>query len=430
MNLYRNLFIGSMLIVVDIFNPAGAATTVTLKDAVRSALEKTETVAIGQSRINQADARIDQVKSKFLPAISLGANYQQSDTIKGSANKNKKFGEGQSYARFTLSQPIYDGGRDTAALEANKADKEAQRQILSIANYELFSSVARGFYSILSGQTEIENLKKIIGFATDRVKEIAHRERIGRARNIELTAAEAQVSVLQAQLMAAEGQLITAWDEFVLLTGLPRDVQLVKKRETPDPPQSIDVYLALLEKRPDITAMKAQIASAKSSVDVARSGHRPSVEALGNYYVHRTGPQDGNNWDAGISLSMPLYDGGSVSAQVREASEKEKEIELLLNQTRRQAEVAIRTNYNTLVSSLNQIKALESALSSTEQNYKEQSKNYRFGQSTNLDVIQALNLFQDTKRTLDRTNYLALSAWADLKAATAQVSLAEVKGDL
>jgi outer membrane protein TolC len=75
---------------------------------------------------------------------------------------------------------------------------------------------------------------------------------------------------------------------------------------------------------------------------------------------------------------------------------------------------------------LDQIKALEAALKSTEGNYREQEKNYRFGQATNLDVIQALNSFQDSKRTLDRTRYLAFSAWAELKAATAQVTLAQV----
>ncbi len=404
------------------------AVTITLKDAVRSALEKTESVPLGQSRINQADARLEQTKSKFLPTVSLGANYQRQDST--DTKNSSIWGGGQSYARLTLSQSVYDGGRDTAALEANKSDKEAQKQILAVSNYSLFSTVARGFYAILSNQTEVDNLKKIIDLASDRVKEITNREKIGRSRNIELMAAQAQVAVLQAQLMAVEGQQITAWDEFVLLTGLPRDVELVKKRETPEAPQSIDTYLGLLEKRPDIIAMKSQIDSAKSNVDVARAGHRPSIDVLGNYYINRTGPQEGNNWDVGISLTMPLYNGGMVSAQVREASEKESEIELLLNQTRRQAEVTIRTNYNNLVSALNQMKALQSALSLTEKNYKEQSKNYRFGQSTNLDVIQALNLFQDTKRTLDKTNYLALAAWADLKAATAQISLANATGDL
>lgn len=401
---------------------------ITLKDAFRSALEKTETVSIGKARIQQSDARVDQIKSRFFPVLSFGANYQQQDRSGVlSRQSSALFGGGQSYTRFTLSQSVYEGGRDLSLLDASRSDKEVQKKNLVIANYNTFATVARGFYAILSGQQEVENIKKTIGFAKDRVKEIASRTKIGRSRNIELMAAQAQLSVLEAQLMAAEGQLVTAWDQFVLLTGLPRDVQLVRKREKPDSPQSIDVYLSLLEKRPDIAAMKAQIEGARSSIDAAKSGHFPSVSLLGNYYMTREGTQKGNNWDVGAVLTFPIFIGGLVKAQVREAGEKEGETALLLSLTRRQAEITIRTAYNNLTAALNQISALESALKSTEENYKEQEKNYRFGQATNLDVIQALNSFQDTKRTLDRTRYLALSAWAELKAATAQVSLAEVK---
>ena len=114
-----------------------------------------------------------------------------------------------------------------------------------------------------------------------------------------------------------------------------------------------------------------------------------------------------------------------MSARVGEASAREKELEQLLSQTRRLAETSIRTAYNQWISALNQIQALEAALNSTEENYKEQSRNYRFGQATNLDVIQALNVFQDTKRTLERTRIQARAAFAELRALTADEKLFE-----
>lgn len=417
------------LFYILIATPAAQAvpTLITLKDAVRSAIGKTETVPIGEARINQADARVDQARSRFFPALSLGASLQQQDTSGVlSRQSSSLFGGGQSYSRFTLSQSVYEGGRDASTLRANKSDKEVQRQNLSVANYNTFTTVARGFYAILSGEREVENLKTTITLSNDRVEELRSRTKIGRSRSVELSAAQAQLSVLEAQRMAAEGQLVTAWDQFVLFTGLPRDVKFVEKREKPDPPDKLEVYLSHLEKRPDIAAIKAQIDSFKNSIDTAKAGHLPSIALNGNYYLTREGTQKGNNWDVGATFTWPLFVGGLVKAQVREASEKTTEAEYLLGQTRRQAEIAIRTAYNNLVSSINQVNALESALNSTQANYKEQEKNYRFGQATNLDVIQALNTFQDTKRTLDRTRYLSLAAWAELKAATAQVSLAQV----
>lgn len=394
---------------------------VSLHDAFLSAVEKTETASLSQARVEQTEAKTDQVFAKFLPNLSIGANYLQQDTKGVRGSGAAILGGRQSYSRVTLSQSIFEGGRDYFSYKVTKSDQEVQRQNLIVANYNTFLNVARSFYAILSGEREVDNIKKTIALGNERLNEISNRTKIGRSRQVEVIAARAQISVLQAQQMAAEGQLITAWDQFVLLTGLPRDIKLNELKERPEIPEDLSLYLSSLDKRPDIAAIEAQIESTQGSISVARAGHFPSLTFNSNLYISREGPQRGNNWDFSATLNFPLFAGGLVSAQVQEASKKNTEARLLLGQMKRQGEMSIRTAFNNLQSALNQLKALESALTSTEQNYREQEKNYRFGQATNLDVIQALNSFQDTKRTFDRTRFMALSAWAELKAATAQV---------
>lgn len=192
-----------------------------------------------------------------------------------------------------------------------------------------------------------------------------------------------------------------------MLTGLPREATLEEAKRKPEDPDALDAYIATLDNRPDVAALVADLEAQKHRINSARAGHFPSIGVNANYYLTREGPQKGNTWDAGITFSLPLFAGGLVQAQAREAAERAHESELALAQTRRQAEIAIRTAFNDLESALKQITALESALRATEENYKEQEKNYRFGQATNLDVIQALNSFQDTKRNLDRTRFMA-----------------------
>lgn len=394
---------------------------VSLMDAYRTALEQTEGAQIGQSRIKQADARVDQARSLFFPALSFAAGYTKQDTSNLSAAVRSVSAGGNSYTRLTLSQSIYEGGADQAAFNVAKSDQRVQEANLSAIKYNVFVSVARNYYSILSSVWEIRNIRKTKELAKDRVTEIKKRVSIGRARKIDLLATQAQLSVLESQLIAAEGQLATLKANFALITGIGKEVILVQPPEGVKEPAEIETYLTLLEKRPDIASLKMQAEQARYGISQARSGHFPSVNASGNYYLTREGAQKGNAWDFGVYLTLPIFTGGVVNAAVRENAEKEKEAELLLSQLRRQTELEIRTAYNNLKSSTQQIKSLESALASTEESFKEQEKNYRYGQSTNLDVIQALNLFLETKRTLYRTRYQGMTAWAELNAATAQI---------
>ena len=229
--------------------------------------------------------------------------------------------------------------------------------------------------------------------------------------------------------MAAEGQLVTAHEEFSLMTGLPRDVELVSTVGVPSAPESLEGYLKTVEERPDVLALKAELEMVQALRRGVRAGHWPSVALLGNYYFSREGTQKGNDWDVGVTMNFPLFLGGMVSAQNREVHEREAEVQLLIAQARRQAENVIRTAYNNLSSSLSQLRVLQEALLSTERSYQLNARNYRFGQATNLEVIQALNSYQETKRTLDRTRFQALMFGAELKAATSFVFSLEKKGE-
>ena len=286
-----------------------------------------------------------------------------------------------------------------------------------------FLNVAKAFYSVVSNEAELASLNKTIGLAKERVSEIQNRVKIGKSRNIELVAVKAQLSVLEAQKIAAEGELTAALDQLVLSTGLPRHIKLLVKEDQIEKPQPVDDYLSHIDERPDIKAAKARTQSAESHISSARAGHFPSVDVGANYYPTREGARKDMNWDIGITLTMPIFTGGLVNAQMREASAVKTEADYLLASSKRRAETEIRTAYNSLVSAIDQIKALESALKFTEQNYQEQTKNYKFSQATNLDVISALNTYQETKRSFDRTRYQALLYWAQLKATTAQIPL-------
>lgn len=388
-----------------------------LEDAYKAAVAQTETVPFAESQLRESQAQVDEVKGNFLPHLSAGADYQRQDKNIGSLGKTD-----QAIGRLTLSQSIFEGGKDKANLNAANLKQTFQEYNVETSKNNLYMAVAQSYYALLSARAEVKNTEKSIELTKQRVTELSKRKKIGKSRNIEVLAAEAQLSVLQAQLLAAIADRRIAKNNFSNVTGLDRDSELDDSQELPTEIKSLKSYLALTDKRPDILGLRAAAESADFETKAASAGHNPSLELQGNYYPYRYRPQTtGADWDAMVVLSIPLYTGGIVQAQVRQSSERKVQAELQLKQKIRDADREIHTAYNNLVSAIEQVKALEKAVAATEQNYREQEKEYRYSLSTNLDVLQSLNTLRDTQRTLDRTRYLAFSAWAELNALTNQI---------
>ena len=127
--------------------------------------------------------------------------------------------------------------------------------------------------------------------------------------------------------------------------------------------------------------------------------------------------QDRVKWDLGLTASFPLFQGGVVHAQVREAAQARRQSELQLSQARRSAETEVRTRHQALVAAIEQVTLLSEADELTEKNYQEQRRDYESGLVTNLDVFQALDSKYDTRRALDRARCQAKAAAASLETA-------------
>lgn len=397
--------------------------SLTLREVYEQAKAKTEALPQSQSQLREYEARKDQVLGRFLPNLSLGANYQKQDRAAG-LNSDE-----QTTSRLILTQSLYEGGRDKADYNAAKSLMSAQKNYVTAAENNLFSDVARSFFSVLAAEQDIRNIQKSIDLTQNRVGELNKRMKVGKTQNVEVLAADAQLAVLKAQLLGAQGNLNVARDTFARVSGLDRTTPLTDPMRFPSEPKPIESYLAEIENRPDIQALKLTTEASEYQIRAAKAGHLPTLLLSGNRYLSqsRVSGTNKHDWDVNVSLSFPIFSGGIVNARVREIKENELQAELQLKNQRRIAEEQIRQAYSTLLSSLEQVKALEAARAATDANYKEQVKNYRFSLTTNLDVIQALNSLQDTNRTLDKTRFDALIAWAQLRTAIGNVQLRTTK---
>jgi outer membrane protein len=118
-----------------------------------------------------------------------------------------------------------------------------------------------------------------------------------------------------------------------------------------------------------------------------------------------------------LSLRVPLYQGGSVSAHVREAESAYEQSLLVLEQMERSIVYSIRKTYGELTATLREVQSLEEAARAAQQSYDALRKEYKLGLVSNLDVLQALDLLQSQKSARDSARLQAKKLYIQLNVA-------------
>jgi len=393
---------------------AAAEEALTLDEYFAQALVRSEVVATQSELILQAEERYRQAKSTLRPTLDGVASYTWLDKGARDTTANPTR---QPHARLTATQPLFRGFREFASMRQTQALIGAQGEDYRQARTQLFKDVAQNFYDVLALEQDLKNFDEQINLNFQREKELQDRVRIGRSRTGETLAVLTTISTLRAQVEQLQAQLAAAREAFAFLSGLPADTPLRDTETLPASLDTLETYLARLELRPDVKAAQQRLTAAQENISVARGARQPSLDLNANRYLERKGSLEGVDWDVQLALTIPLYSGGIRQSQVREAVSLSTQAELGASQVRRQAEQEIRSLHQSVVYDRSQLAALEKATEAARKNYEVQRRDYRLGLVTNLDVLQALTVFQDNQRALDRARYTAKLDYLRLEAA-------------
>lgn len=367
-----------------------------IREFHQGALQHAESMAIQSSRVEQYRERLNRAESLSGPRLNLIANYTRLD------DRDPGVDPDQYHTRVNLTHPIFHGYKEQSGVEVATAELQVQEALQNQEQILLFTRVAQTYFSIVAAQRDIGNLQAQQKVNGKRTREIADRVRIGRSRQADLLTLEAQNLLVANQLQAARSQLDAGWEELTYLTGQSRrDLPDFSPAKSPSLPAREPLMRALAQ-RPDLLALQKQAEVSRSQITVSRSGRYPSLDLAGNYYVLREGPQEPVKWDIGLTLNYPLYEGGQIRAEVAEASAKSREQELRYTQAHRLATTQIESALQNLEHLAQQAAILDKAMQTLERNYQEQNRDYNLSLVTSLEVLQAQNTLEETRRSRDR----------------------------
>lgn len=389
----------------------------TLKESFQAAMKNMESIKRAEQGIIQREEQKERAKGSLQPLINGFATYTRIDPPQASGSSPSPFLLTKQYSvGVRLTQPLIRGGLLSAMNLANDNILLARFQ-KDATTLNLYQLVINAYYNLKIAQLDVQNLEKLLAFSKDRVAEIRNRANIGRSRRGELVEAEAQWHSSESQYQQGLINLEQFEENYKFLTKLEPAI-IPELSQLPKVEDALETFKAKVRNRPDIMAAKQTVKAADDQITIARGSHYPSVDLVGNYYIDRTGVLATSEWDAGLQISVPFYQGGAVVAATREAVAAKRIAELTSDETLRIAErelSIIFQNYRQLQAQLN---ASKQAVAKSEEAYKLNKRDFSNGIVTNLDVLVSLNTFIQNKRTYDTLYAMAHMTYNNLEAAT------------
>ena len=388
--------------------------TLSLSECYQLALQRSETVAIQQELIKEAEARFGESLSGILPSAVFSSSDERQN---GGGQTNftlRKIPE----RKFVFHQPLFSGFKEFAALAASRAERRQRIQETLRAQQLLLSDVADAFYLFWGYQEEIQSVETIRSALVQRVDELNKRQTLGRSRLSEVASAESRLSRADADTESVRSSAEVARQLLEFLIGEPVE-DLTDDQAFPEPGLE-ENYLAKVDSRPDVQAAQEAMAVARKQVTIARAGFWPTVGLDGDYYTKRVGNAANVTWDATLQIDVPIFDGGEAWSQVNQAKAQLKEAELRLSQVQRTAVLEIRNAYTQFQRAQRRNAALEKTWQAADKNYQLQMQDYRSNLVNNLDVLQALEDLSTAQQDFIIAKYAAKRFYWSLKVAVGE----------
>ena len=379
-------------------SPASAET---LQEALAKAYVTNPSLQSARATLRATDEGVAQAVSGWRPSLSVeaysSAKNQETGTSGGKVNTQPK------YVGVTLSQSIYAGGTTMAGIEAAESDVYAQRARLATEEQTVLLNAASAYLNVLRDQAVVELNVKNEEVLTSQLEATRDRFNVGEITRTDVHQAESRLAGATADRIQAEGDLKTSRANYANLIGdAPGTLESpVLALPLPD---SLDDALGLAEtNNPSVIAADFDYKSATADVDSNKGELLPSLDLSGtaSRSLHTSSKGSwANAAEARLTLSVPLYQSGSVYSQLRAARQTAAASRLDLDQTRRDVAEEVRTAWETLASTQARIEAIKSQVLAAETALEGVQREASVGSRTVLDVLDAEQELLDARVNL------------------------------
>lgn len=381
--------------------------SISLRQALALAFSKDGNAAVQLSRLEtkKAEAQSREALSVLLPNLygtSGLTDYTESFAAQGFTLVQLPFGLklpqrlgplDAADVRAQLNGNLFDFSA-IRRFQASQAGTRASKSEVDSAMESVAAQVARQYMAMLRAAAEVDAAEANVKLGSALVEQARRVREAGNGVALDVTRAQVELAEEQQRLQAANGDLKESQFNLLRTMRLSLDTQLHltdRLEYIPVDPLTLTAAKSEAKKlRPDLQAETERQNESRLALSATRMQRLPSIVGYANYGTTGNAAQALlPTYALGISLRLPVYDGGRQEAQAAESLTQYREESVRVRDLNDQIDLEIRTAIERLQTAELQFKTATSALALAETELDQTSRRYAEGVAGSIEVTDA-----------------------------------------
>jgi outer membrane protein len=368
--------------------------TLSFEQAVKLALDHHPSLKAAQASERSAEAALTQARSGYFPSLNLSAGATRTE---GAFVFNPSFPpRDQRYTNYATTLQgqltVYDFGKTGGRVAANGNFVEASSFDFQATRNNVIANVQLAYLNFIQTGQVIKVNEETVAQAEQHLVRAKAFYSVGKRPEFDVTQSEVDLANARVNLIRSRNQMRLAKVQLENAMGVHPGESYVVSDAFTIPPfnTTLDSVKAMAFARsPELLAARARFQANQALVSATWRQHLPTLSATGNYIWSAFDFPLFSRWNAGFTLSLPIFQGFSVSAQVEQARANanvaQANIEVLAETITLEAEQA----YWALQEAQERIIAAAKLVEQAEQNLKLAEARYNSGVGSAIEITDA-----------------------------------------
>jgi outer membrane protein len=415
-------------------NPAQRV--MTLAQVERQALEQQPQVLVARAATSIAQAQADQARAPMLPQVIGSAAYTRETgnyaprpgaipTTGGPTVGGSLFSTSFDYWQFGLSatQLIYDFGQTSQKLRSADFNVDAQRASEQVARLGVVLNVRKAYFNARAMKELVDVAKETLDDQNKHLAQVQGMVQVGTQPPIALAQQKAAVANALVQLISSQNNYETAKAQLNQAAGMVGGTEYDVGDETIPIVEDEDQPLETLARkglaaRPEMLVLARQRDAQDATLSSARGGYGPTIAAgagVTDYGVQLD--QLVPNWNAGLTVTWPIFQGGLTKGLVHQAEAGLESVEAQRSLEELQVRLDVDSARLAVRAAKATIGAVDDALTSAREQLRLAEQRYATGVGNIIELNDAQVAYTGAAAQVVQARYSLSTARAQLLAA-------------